>query len=161
MQSVHLRPKGWVQQLHPAPGGSIQREEVEQVSVQRPTPKDNSQVLRVCLHGQLSISLGLFPPWTSSDPKEVLVAYVKEVPVMVQVLGSLGTRTVTGLDACAFLAVCTSLGKGLLFHFQCQSAPSLQLENEPGPLPDCGRWCPLQRGHWAGRPLDGVVGGQP
>lgn len=105
---------------------------------------------------------GLLPPWTSSDQEKVLGAYVvAALPVMLLVLGSLGKRAVTGLDASAFLMVCTFPGKIPLFHFQCQFVPSLQPESGPGPLPGSGRWGPPERGHWAGQPLDGEVGEQP
>lgn len=83
-------------------------------------------------------------------------AYVVEaLPGTLLVLGSLGTRTVTGLDAFAFLMVCTFPGKVPLFHFQCQFVPSLQLESDPGPLLGSDRWGLPERGRWAGQPLNG------
>lgn len=86
---------------------------------------------------------------------------VAALPVTLLVLGSLGTRTVTGLDAFAFLMICTFLGKVPLFHFQCRSVPSSQLESDPGHLLGSDRWGPPERGRWAGQPLDGEVGEQP
>lgn len=82
------------------------------------------------------------------------------VLVMLQVPGSLGIKTVTGLDACAFLMVCALLERILLFRFQSLSAPSLQPERDQSRPPDSSREGPLQRGHWAEWPLDGEVDGQ-
>lgn len=85
---------------------------------------------------------------------------VATVLVMLQVPGSLGIRTVTGLDAFAILAVYVHLEMSLSFRFQCQSAPSSQPESDLSPLPDSRRGDPLERGHWVGWPLDGEVDGQ-
>lgn len=82
------------------------------------------------------------------------------VLVMPLVLGSLGMRAETGLNAWACLMVCTFPGKVLLVHSQCQSAPSLRPESAPGPLPGSDRGGPPEKGHWLGRPLDAEVGGQ-
>lgn len=85
---------------------------------------------------------------------------VATVLVMLQVLASLGIRTVTGLDAFAILAVCALLEMSFLIRFQCQSAPSSKPESDLSPLPDSSRGDPLERGHWAGWPLDGEADGQ-
>lgn len=122
LQSVYLKPGSSSSEdgmLHRRGGGGWQNRGVQQSFLQ--ILQDLYVFMCSC-----PFPWGLFPPWTSSDPEEVLRAYVvAAVPMTLQVPGSLGIRTVTGLDACAFPMVCAFLGKGLLFRFQCQSAPSL------------------------------------
>lgn len=124
--------------------------------------RDGQDSFPQILHIQCSFpyAWGSVPPGTSSDPEEVLGACVV-VALPVMVLGPLGMRTETGLDAFASLMVYTFPGKVLLFHSQCQFVPSLQLESDPGPLPGSDREGSPERGHWVGKPQDGEVGEQP
>lgn len=149
LKSVHLRPMQFSSE-----DGLTQSKEVEQddrTEMYNSHYSSNPPGRPSVFTCSRPFPWGLAPPWTSSDPEEVLGPYVvATVLVMLQVPRSLGIRTVTGLDAFAILAVCVHLEMSFLFRFQCQSAPSSQPESDLSPLPDSSRGDPLERGHWAG-----------